>query len=192
MGILIAGLVLFLGVHSVRILANDWRATQIAKIGEKSWKGIYAVVSLIGFVLIVWGFGRARVDALILWHPPLWMWTVTSVLTLPAFILIVAGNLKGTRMKERLGHPMVLGTKLWAFAHLIATAHLAGVILFGSFLAWSIVEYASARRRDRAAGVVYPAGRLSRDAIAVVVGVLLWVVFAWWLHGALIGLRPLG
>ena len=192
MGILIAGLVLFLGVHSVRIFADGWHTQQIAKMGEKRWKALYALVSLIGFVLIVWGYARARVDAPILWHPPLWMWTVTSLLTLPALILIVAGNMKGTRMKERFGHPMVLGTKLWAFAHLIATAHLAGVILFGSFLTWSIVEYASARRRDREAGVVYRTGTLSRDAIAVVVGIVLWVAFAWWLHGALIGLRPFG
>ena len=189
---LIAGLVLFLGLHSVRIVADDWRTRQIARVGETTWKGLYALISLTGFALIVWGYSQARQSPTILWHPPLWMWTVTSILLLPAFILIVAGNLNGTRMKTKLGHPMVLGTSLWAFAHLIATAHLAGVLLFGSFLVWALFDYASARRRDRAAGVVYRVGTASRDAIAIVIGVVAWVAFAWWLHGALIGLRPFG
>jgi uncharacterized membrane protein len=192
MTLLIAGLVVFLGLHSVRIFADDWRSRMIARLGEKPWKAAYSVISLLGFGLIIYGYGRARVDSTILWHPPLWMWTVTSLLTLPAFVLIVAGNMKGTRMKARLGHPMLLGTKLWAFAHLVATAHVAGAVLFGSFLAWSIADYTSARRRDRIAGVVYPAGTASRDAIAIVIGVVAWVAFAWWLHGALIGLRPFG
>ena len=192
MTFLIAGLVLFLGVHSVRILADGWRTEQITRIGDKRWKAIYSVISLIGFVLIIWGYGQARQGSTVLWSPPPWLWTVTSVLTLPAFVLIVAGNLKGTRFRERLGHPMVLGTKLWAFAHLIATAHVAGVVLFGSFLAWSIAEYSSARKRDRLAGIVYPPGRASRDAMAIVIGVVAWIAFGWWLHGALIGLRPFG
>ena len=192
MGTLIAGLLLFLGIHSVRIFAADWRTARIAGMGEKRWKGLYSLASLAGFVLIIWGYGQARQAPTALWSPPSWMWTVTSLLTLPAFVLIVAGNMKGTRMKTWLGHPMVAGTKLWAFAHLISTAHVAGVVLFGSFLAWSILEYTSARKRDRAAGVVYPAGTASRDAIALVIGVTAWVVFAWWLHAALIGLRPFG
>jgi uncharacterized membrane protein len=192
MTFLIAGLALFLGLHSIRIFADDWRSRMIAAVGEKPWKAGYSLLSLAGFALIVYGYGQARAGSMILWHPPLWMWTVTSLLTLPAFVLIVAGNMKGTRIKAKLGHPMLAGTKVGAFAHLIATAHLAGLVLFGSFLAWSIADYTSARRRDRAAGVVYSPGTASRDAIAIVIGIIAWAAFAWWLHGPLIGLRPFG
>ncbi len=99
-------------------------------------------------MLLVWGYGQARLDPVVLWNPPLWMRYVAALLTLPAFVLVVAGNMRGTRMKAALGHPMVLGVKLWAFAHLIANGTLAAAVLFGSFLVWAIVDFASLRRRD--------------------------------------------
>lgn len=192
MTLLILGLVLFLGAHSVRIVADDWRTAQIARIGEAKWKGLYALLSLAGLVLIVWGFGQARLDPVVVWSPPAWTRHAASLLVLPAFVLIVAGNLRGTRMKAAVGHPMVLGTKIWALAHLLANGTLADIVLFGSFLVWAIVDYASSRRRDRVAGTVYPLGSWSRDALAVVIGIVAWVVFGFWLHGPLIGVRPFG
>jgi uncharacterized membrane protein len=192
MAYLVLGLVLFLGVHSVRIFADSWRTAQVARIGEGAWKGIYSVVALVGFALIIWGYGQARMNPVVLWAPPTWARHVAAPLTLVAFVLIVAGNMPGTRMRARLGSPMVLGVKIWAFAHLLANGTLASVVLFGSFLAWAIVDFASARRRDRAAGTVYPQGSLGRDLTAVIVGVIAWALFAFYLHGVLIGVRPLG
>jgi len=190
MTVLILGLVLFLGVHSIRIVADGWRSAQIARIGELKWKGIYALVSLAGLVLIVWGFGQARLDPIVVWHPPVWTRHVAALLVLPAFVLIVAGNMRGTKMKAAVGHPMVLGTKLWAFAHLLANGTLADIALFGGFLVWAIVDYASSRKRDRAAGTVYPPGALSRDVMAAAIGAVAWAVFGYWLHGWLFGVRP--
>ncbi|MEO8753355.1 MAG: NnrU family protein [Casimicrobiaceae bacterium] len=189
---LVAGLVLFLGVHCIRIFADGWRSAQVARLGEGKWKGIYSLLSGIGLVLLVWGYGQARLDTIALWHPPLWTRHVAALLTLPAFVLMAAGNMPGTRIKAALGHPFVLGVKLWAFAHLLANGTLADVVLFGSFLAWAIVDFASLRRRDRANGTVYPPGTLARDALATAIGVVAWVVFAFWLHGLLIGVRPFG
>lgn len=187
---LVAGLVVFLGVHSVRIVADPWRTRTIARLGEGPWKGLYSVLALVGLVLIVWGYGQARMSPVVLYSPPVWTRHIAAFLVLPAFILIAAGNMRGTRIKAKVGHPMVLGTKLWAFAHLIANGTLADVVLFGSFLAWAIVDYASARRRDRAAGVVYPAGTVRGDMMALVAGTVAWVVFSFWLHALLIGVRP--
>ena len=192
MTFLVAGLVLFLGIHSVRIVADGWRAARVARIGERKWKGLYSLVSLAGFVLIIWGFGQARQASVAVWDPPAWGPQMTTWLTLPAFVLIVAGNLPGTKMKAALGHPMVLGTMLWAFAHLGGNGGLAGVILFGAFLAWSILDYVSLRRRDAAAGVVHPPGAWSRDLLAAGIGIAAWIVFGFWLHGPLIGTRPFG
>lgn len=188
--VLIAGLALFLGAHSVRIVGDEWRSAQIARIGAARWRGLYSVVSLLGIVLIVWGYGHARLDGIVVWSPPAWTGHVTSLLVLPAFVLIAAGNMRGTKMKAALGHPMVLGTKLWAFAHLLSNGMLADVVLFGAFLAWSVVDYASARRRDRASGTVYPPGTVARDMIATTIGIAAWIVFGLWLHGPLIGVRP--
>jgi uncharacterized membrane protein len=192
MTILVAGLLLFLGIHSLRIVADGWRSAQIARLGERKWKGIFALVSLVGFVLIVWGFGQARLSPVMLWDPPAWAPGVTSLLSLPAFVLIVAGNMRGTKMKAALAHPMLLGTLVWALAHLLGNGTLAGVVLFGSFLAWALVDYVALRRRDAAAGVAYPAGTWFRDLLAVVIGVVAWIIFGFWLHGPLIGLRPFG
>jgi uncharacterized membrane protein len=189
---LILGLILFLGVHSVRVVADDWRTTQIARFGEGPWKGLYSLASLAGFVLIIWGYGEARHDPVALWNPPLWTHYLAAPLTLLTFVLVTAAYVPGTRIKAWLGSPMVLGVKVWAFAHLIANGTLAAAVLFGSFLVWAVVVFASERRRDRATGVVYPKGSLARDAVAVVIGVVAWVLFAFWLHGWLIGVRPFG
>jgi uncharacterized membrane protein len=192
MTLLVLGLVLFLGTHSIRMFADSWRGSRIASMGLNAWKGVYSVVSIIGFVLIVWGYGVARGTPVVLYTPPVWTRHVAALLTIPAFILLVAAYVPGTRIKRAVGHPMVAGVKIWAFAHLLANGTLADVVLFGAFLAWAVADYVSARRRDRAAGVVYAAGPVARDITAVVVGLVAWAVFAFWLHGAWIGVRPFG
>lgn len=192
MEILILGLVLFLGVHSVRILADGWRSRMIAARGENAWKGLYSLVSLAGFVLIVWGYGLARQQPVVLWNPPVGMRHLASLLTLVAFVLITAAYVPTNGIKARLRHPMMLGTKLWALAHLLANGNLADVLLFGSFLVWAILGFRAARARDRAANAQAPIGKLSGTLIAIAVGVVLWAVFAFWAHGALIGVRPFG
>ena len=189
---LVLGLFLFLGTHSVRIFAESWRGGRIAKMGLKPWKGVYSVISIIGFVLIVWGYGVARGAPVVLYAPPVWTKHVAALLTIPAFILLAAAYVPGTRIKRAVGHPMVAGVKSWAFAHLLANGTLADVVLFGAFLVWSIADYIVARRRDRAVGMVYVVGPVSRDIIAVVVGLVAWAAFAFWLHGAWIGVRPFG
>lgn len=191
MALLIVGLVIFLGVHSVRIFANDWRTAQVAKVGPKVWKGSYALLSLIGFALIVYGYGLARQAPIVLYSTPAWTRHLAALLTLAAFILITAAYVPQTRIKAKVGHPMVLGVKVWALAHLLANGTLADVILFGSFLIWAIFNYIAARRRDRAAHVAYVTGPVSCDVKAVVIGAITWAVFTFWLHEWLIGVRPL-
>lgn len=188
--VLVLGLVLFLGVHSVRVFADDWRAAQLAARGEGVWKGVYSLLSLAGLVLIVHGYGLTRQAPVELWSPPVWTRHLASLLTLASFVLLAAAYVPRTRIKAAVGHPMVLGVKVWAFAHLLANGRLADVVLFGAFLAWAIVLYGASRRRDRRSGTRYFSGPASRDAIAVVVGVAAWAAFAFWLHGALIGVRP--
>lgn len=189
---LVLGLVLFLGVHSVRLFAADWRMAQIDRRGLLAWKAVYALVSLVGLVLIIWGYGQARLSPDWLWVTPVWTRHLAALLTVPAFILLVATYVPGTHIKARVGHPMLLGVKFWALAHLIANGALADLLLFGGFLVWAIVLYIVSRRRDRLAGIRYPAVGVSRDIIAVVLGLVGFVVFALVLHGPLIGVRPFG
>lgn len=192
MTLLVLGLVIFLGSHSLRIVAEDWRTARLAAMGEKPFKGVYSLVAIAGFVLIVIGYGQARADPVFLYAPPVWTRHLAALLTIPAFVLLAAAYVKGTRIKAKVGHPMVAGVKVWAFSHLIANGTLADVVLFGSFLVWAILDYIAARRRDRIAGTVYAVGPASRDVIAVVVGLVAWAAFALWLHGPLIGVRPFG
>ena len=189
---LLLGLIVFLGVHSVRIVADGWRTQTIARVGEKPWKGLYTIASVLGFALIIWGFGVARAQPVQLWSPPLAMRHVASLLTLIAFILLAAAYVPGNGIKARLHHPMVLSVKVWALAHLLATGNLAHVLLFGAFLGWSVFNFSAARRRDRRAGTVYPPGRTAATLTTVVLGALAWAAFAVWLHGWLIGIRPIG
>ena len=189
---LVLGLVLFLGVHSVRIVAEGWRTQTMARLGEGPYKGIYTVVSLVGLGLIIWGFGVARETPTMLWMPPRGMRHAAALLTLIAFVLLAAAYVPRNAIRARLHHPMVLAVKTWALAHLLSNGSLAHVILFGSFLAWGVANFIAARKRDRALGTRYPAGNLAGTATTVVVGVAAWAVVALWLHGALIGIRPLG
>ncbi|MFK2877624.1 NnrU family protein [Rhodanobacter hydrolyticus] len=190
MSVLILGLVLFLGMHSLRIFADGWRARQIARLGQKRWKGIYALVSLVGFVLICWGFGLARHEPVLLYSPPAWLMRLNALFTLVAFVLLAAARVPRNGIKARLHHPQVLAVKTWAFGHLLATGMLHDVVLFGAFLLWAVVLFAASRRRDRREGTIYPPGTLKGTITAVVVGVAAWMLFAFWLHALLIGVKP--
>jgi len=192
MAALILGLLLFLGAHSVRIFIPGVRTALIEKLGEMTWKGLFSVVSLAGLALIVWGYGQARMAPVWLWISPQWTYHLAALLMLLAFVLLAAAYIPGNRIKARMGHPMLLATKVWALAHLFANGTLADLLLFGSFLVWAIADFAVSRRRDRAEGVTYPALGLSRDLTVLVVGLVGYGVFAFWLHGLLIGVRPFG
>ena len=189
---LILGLVLFLGVHSVRIFANDWRDAQVARMGELPWKGVFALFSIAGLGLIVWGYGLARADPVVLWMSPAWTRHLAALLTVPAFILLVAAYLPGSHIKAKIGHPMVAGVKIWALAHLLANGNLADVALFGAFLIWAAASFAAARRRDRIVGRSYVARGWSRDAAVAGIGLAAWAGFAFWGHVSLIGVRTFG
>lgn len=189
--VLILGLLIFLGAHSVRMLAPGWRGRTVARLGDGPWKGLYSLASLIGFVLIIWGYRMAHQDPVVLWYPPEWLKHLAIALLLAASILFAAYLVPAGRMKARLGHPMLLSVKVWAFAHLLANGTLADVFLFGAFLVWAITDYLSSRRRDRAAGTVRVAGPARNDVIAVVVGAVIWVAILWRLHQWVIGVSPL-
>ncbi|HVZ46920.1 MAG TPA: NnrU family protein [Ramlibacter sp.] len=186
---LIAGLVIFLGVHSVRLFAEPWREATIARMGPLPWKGLYSLVSIAGFALLVWGYGQSR-GQVPLWDPPHALHYVTALLMLPVFPLFIAAYVPRNGLKAALHHPQVLSVKTWAFAHLLSNGSLADVLLFGGFLLWGVLSFRAARKRDREQGKVYPPGTTRSTAITVVVGLAIYVVFAGWLHGLLIGVQP--
>jgi uncharacterized membrane protein len=192
MNMLVLGLVIFLGVHSVRIVADGWRSVQIARFGENAWKLSYSLLSLIGFGLLVWGFGLARQEVHHLWSPPAGLRHASATLTLLAFILVTATYVPRNAIKALVHHPMLLGVQIWALAHLLIGGTVAQVTLFGSFLAWAVLCYLAARKRDRTAGTVYPPGTSGATAVTVIAGGAAWALFAFWLHGLLIGVRPFG
>jgi len=192
MSLLILGLIVFLGAHSVRIFAGNWRDAQIISLGEMRWKAVYSLVSAVGLGMIIWGYGVARAESSMLWTLPAWTRHLAAALTLPAFILLVAAYLPGSHIKAAVGHPMVAGVKLWALAHLLANGKSAAVVLFGAFLIWAVLDFISARRRDRLAGRTYPVLGWSRDALVIVIGLVAWALFALYGHGWLIGVRPFG
>jgi len=187
---LIAGLIIFLATHSVRIFADGWRSRTIARIGANPWKGLYTLVSIAGFALIVIGYGQARPDSAALYNPPLFMKHIAGLLVLLSFVLLAAAYVPGNHIKAAVGHPMIAGVKLWAFAHLLCNGRVVDVILFGAFLAWAVADFMVSRRRDRAAGTTYPSGHVSRTLIAVVAGTVAWAAFAFGLHQYLIGVAP--
>ena len=146
--VLILGLVVFFAAHSVRLFAEDWRAAQIERLGLQRWKTYYSLVSAAGLGLLVLGFSLARPDSAQLWIPPVFLRHLSGLLTLAAFILVAAAYVPGNRIKARIGHPMTAGIKAWALAHLLAHGALVDVLVFGAFLAWGVLVFSAARRRD--------------------------------------------
>ena len=192
MTLLILGLVLFLGMHSIRIVANDSRTAWHARFGEMGWKTGYSLVSLAGLVLIVIGYGLARQQPIVVWTPPIPMRHIAALLTAIAFVLLAATYVPRNRIKSSLHHPMVLSVKVWAVAHLLANGNLADILLFGSFLIWAVLCFSAARRRDRAAGTRYPSGTMGATLATLAIGLVAWAVFAMGLHQRLIGVSPFG
>ena len=191
MPLLIAGLVLFLGVHSVAIVSPSFRARTIHRVGEGAWKGLYALISLVGFVLICYGFGLARQAPVVLYSPPTWLRHITLLIMLPVFPLVLAAYLPG-RIKAAAKHPMLAAVKFWAFAHLLANGSLADVLLFGGFLAWAVVDRISVKRRSTPQVLrTAPPGPWN-DAVAVVLGLAIYALLIGWAHVRLFGVSPLG
>ncbi|HBN15736.1 MAG: hypothetical protein CMQ46_00255 [Gammaproteobacteria bacterium] len=188
---LITGLVIFLTTHSASILYPSLRSRMIERMGAGGWKGVYSVLSIVSLVLIVYGYGIARQTPFWLWQPPAGLRHLALLLTLPAFILLVATYIPANRIKARIGHPMLLGVKFWALAHLLANGSLADILLFGGFLAWAVMGFVILRRRDRVNAVTYSSGTLKGDIMTIVIGIVSWAVFAMYLHVYLIGVSPM-
>jgi uncharacterized membrane protein len=190
MTLLVLGLALFLGIHSVSIFAIGWRDEQVAHRGEGPWKGLYSAVSAVGLVMIVFGFAQARHSPVVLYVPPLWMRHVALLLMAPVFALLIAAYFPG-RIQSAAKHPMLLATKLWALSHLLANGNLADLLLFGGFLAWAVADRISLKRRP-ARPIPGAVARPLNDVLVLLGGILLYVVFALFLHRWLIGVSPLG
>src|ERR1700723_793690 len=191
MAILVLGLVIFLGLHSIRIVSESGRERAIARFGEDPWKGIYSALSVIGFVLIVWGFVRARYDAPQLWTPPPGARHITMLLMLIALILFAGFLFKRSHIAVITHHPMLWSVLLWSVGHLFANGSAGGPPLFGAFLVWSAADLASSYARDRRNGVVYPEPQLSATAGAIVVGLVVYALLIAGLHLWLFGVSPL-
>mgnify|MGYP000465515800 FL=1 len=196
---LILGLILFLGAHSVRIWADGWRNQTIEAYGEKAFKGVYALVSILGFYLLVVGYGEARLQPLVLWNPPIFTKHISMLLMLLSSILLIAAYIPRNHFKMRLKHPMVLSVKVWALSHLLANGNLADLVLFGSFLIWAVLNFRSARARDRAQVQNSDANEeaplkpnLLATLIALFGGMGLWAVITFVLHAKVVGVAPMG
>ena len=187
---LILGLVIFFGGHSISLLALGWRDRMAQRLGVRAWQGAHSILALVGFYLLVTGYGAARPIAATLYAPPPWLHYVAAVLMLPVFTLALASVLPG-RIRARAGHPLLLATMLWAVAHLLTNGSVADVLLFGAFLAWAVVVRRSLARRPARRMIALPAG-MANDVIAVAGGIALYAAFILWLHARWFGVPVLG
>jgi uncharacterized membrane protein len=191
LAILIIGLVVFIGSH-VFVTRREARAALIARIGDTPYKLLFGLVALAGLALIVWGFAQYRSHGYIqVWVPPDWMRHVTGALVWPAIIFATAAYIPGD-IKRTLKHPLLVGIKLWAFAHLLANGDLGGIILFGSILGWAVFDRITLKHRADPGAPPIPVGGRRNDIIAIVVGTILYLALGLWFHPLVIGLPVFG
>lgn len=183
-----AGLIVFFGAHAVPVFQTV-RTALVKKLGLVMYQALFAVVSIIGLVLIVRGFGTA--DRLSLWQPPEWGTHVAFLLMMFVFPLLVSAYFPG-KVRKWIPHPMLLGVKIWALAHLLANGDLPSLLLFGSFLIYSVIDLISIKRRQRKKGIVPKSGPLLNDGFSVILGLALYAIMLIWGHGALIGVAFVG
>lgn len=192
MALLVISLILFLGIHLIRVVAPGFRQSMIASMGQSAWRGIFSVASLASLVLLIYAFGQARHVTGILYSPPVWTAHIAITLMLIAMICLVASLLPAGYIATKTKHPMVLSVKIWAFAHLLANGETSSVLLFAAFLAWGVIMRISLKRRERAGEIVlrpFVSGRY--DLFAVIIGIVVWGLIIWRLHEWLIGVSPL-
>ncbi len=188
MGLLveILGLVILLGAH-VFVTMRDRRAALVATLGEWPYRGLFSLVSIVGLVLIGYGFASYRAAGLItVWSPPGWTRHIVEALMWPASILVVAAYVPGN-IKRRLKHPLLVAVKIWAFAHLCANGDLGGMILFGSVLAWAVYDRITLKRRSDAGAPPIPVGGAINDLIAIIVGTIVYFALGFVFHPVVIG-----
>ncbi len=190
MVIFIIGIILFLGCHSVRIFSEPWRTRMIHQLGEKKWKGLHTLISLFGFILLIIGYEQARQNTIIIWQPPVFLTHLAVLLNLFTFILFASSVPNNNVIRLKLKHPMILGVKVWALAHLLANGSLIDLILFGSFLIWAVLDFRSARNRPSPSEVIHVAS-FKATLITIFSGVTVWLAFLLGLHQWLIGVSPL-
>ncbi|BES73462.1 NnrU family protein [Marinobacter nanhaiticus D15-8W] len=188
MTVLILGLIIFLGVHSLSIFAEPWRDRMVTRLGEGPFKGLYSLVALVGLVMVIWGYGLARLEPSVLYTPPMWLRHLAMVLLIPVFPLLFATYLPG-RIQRATKHPMLIAVKLWALAHLLANGMLADVLLFGGFLVWAVADRISLKRRVPRDKPELPHKSMN-DIVAIAGGLVVYALFVVWLHQALIGVAP--
>jgi len=193
MSLLVAGLIIFLGIHTLPMMPAK-RDALIARLGENGYKGVFALASAVGFALVIYGYGVARFDGPpLLYDPPIWLNHVTMLLMVPVFIFLVAAYVP-CKINRALKHPMLVAVKLWAFSHLLVNGDLASVLLFGGFFLWAVADRISLKRRGPDAGKVASAvaapGKYS-DVWVILVGLVIYGLFVWKLHVLLIGV-PVG
>ncbi|AET93509.1 NnrUfamily protein [Burkholderia sp. YI23] len=191
MVIFIAGLVMFLAIHSVSIVAPRWRDAQAARLGERPWKGLYSLASIVSFVALIYGYGIARHTPVVVYLPPVALRHLALLLMLPVFPLLIAAYLPG-RVKRFFRHPMLLAVILWSVSHLIANGTLADVLLFGGFLAWAVADLISVSRRSIQRPVPGAPASAANDVIVIVAGLALYAFMLLWGHARLTGFSPLG
>ncbi|KAA1182638.1 NnrU family protein [Rhizobium tropici] len=191
MALLILGIVLFLGIHLVRVVAPGLRSSMIASLGESGWKIAYSIASIVTLIILIYGFGQAR-DMTPIWSPPFWMSHITILLMLFAMICLVASLLPAGHIAVRTKHPMVLSMKIWALAHLLSNGDGAAMLLFAAFLAWGVILRISLKRRERAGEITLrPFVSAKYDLYAIVIGAIVWALIVWKLHAWIIGVSPL-
>lgn len=192
MTLLVVGLILFLGIHLIRILVPGFRQSMIDRVGQSGWSVGYSLASVVGLVLVIYGFDQARQVTGMLYYPPVWTAHIAITLMLIASICLIAGFLPAGNIAVKTKHPMVLSVKIWALAHLLANGETSSVLLFGSFLAWGVIMRIALKRRQRAGEVTLrPFVSARYDLLAVVIGIVVWALMIWKLHALLIGVAPL-
>ncbi|MBB6308214.1 NnrU family protein [Xanthobacter tagetidis] len=189
MVMMLLGLALFVATHVVTSL-RGLRSDLIARLGEGAYKGFYSLLAASGLLLTAYGYElwRAAGPALI-WNPPHAMRHLAMLLLLLAAIAAVAAYVP-SHIRAVLKHPLLVAVKTWALAHLLVNGDAASMVLFGVILAWAVYDRIALKKRGAPLPVA-PKG-WGGDALALGLGLVLFLALAYLFHPYIIGVPVMG
>ncbi|MBO9125117.1 MULTISPECIES: NnrU family protein [unclassified Rhizobium] len=192
MQLLILSLILFIGLHLIRVIVPDFRRSMIDKLGKPVWGAVHGILSIVTLLFLAYAFDQARGMYGTLYNPPIWMAHITLTLMLIAMICLVAGFLPAGHIRAKLKFPLLVAIKIWALSHLLANGEPEAIVLFVAFLAWAVLLRISMKQRLRNGEITLPVFVSAKyDLYAVIIGAVLWAVILFKLHELVIGVSPL-
>ena len=172
----VTGFIIFLISHSANIFFQNLKTILVKRVGLLLWKFIVSLLAILGFVLMVTHYQEAKSFSINLWSPNIPILYLSYILNFFAIWLVVSAYVPRNVIKLKLRHPMIIGVKTWAFAHLLVNGDTFSIFVFGLTLAWAVFSFRSSRKMVSTIAARQGAKySIHASAATFFIGIMIWL-----------------